>query len=102
MTKAIFTSVARTWGFLFVLGLLLSVGTSANAQCTLVCNNLVQVSLDQDCTVEILPDMVLEGGGCPNGNLVVEMKINGVWVPAVVNSNHINQTIQVRVRDLVS
>ncbi|MCC6458826.1 MAG: T9SS type A sorting domain-containing protein [Saprospiraceae bacterium] len=30
------------------------------------------------------------------------MKINGIWVPAVINSNHINQTIQVRVRDLIS
>ncbi len=100
------SSFFNVWGWFFALGLVLAAGTGASAQCTLVCNNLVQVSLDQDCQSEILPDMVLEGGGCPNGNLQVQAKINGVWVPSsgnfVANSGHVNQTIQVRVRDLIS
>jgi len=100
MTQPNFTKDSKVWNYLLALALTLTVNAAASAQCTLVCNNLVQISLDQDCTVSVLPDMILEGGGCPNGNLVVEMKINGAWVPAVVNSNHINQTIQVRVRDL--
>ncbi len=74
----------------------------AQAQCTMSCNNFVQISLDEDCEVPIDPDMILEGNGCPNGNFVVEIKVNGVWVPGVVNANHINQTLQVRVRDLNS
>ncbi|MBN8685191.1 MAG: T9SS type A sorting domain-containing protein [Chitinophagales bacterium] len=102
MKKTNNTLVFKLWSLL--LGVVLSLGTAttASAQCTLVCNNLVQISLDEDCVVTVLPDMILEGNGCPNGNLVVEMKINGAWVPATVNINHVNQTIQVRVRDLNS
>ena len=100
MTQKNFTLIAKAWGFMLAMLILLSADSPLSAQCTLVCNNLLQVSLDEDCDVVITPNMVLEGGGCPNGNLVVEMKINGAWVPAEVNSNHINQTIQVRVRDL--
>ncbi len=74
----------------------------ALAQCTMTCNNFVQISLDEDCEVEIQPDMILEGNGCPNGNFVVEIRVNGVWVPGIVNANHINQTLQVRVRELNS
>jgi len=88
------------------MSLALTVSVHVSAQCTLVCNNLVQISLDQDCEEEILPDMILEGGGCPNGVLQVQAKINNIWVPSsgnfVATSANINQTIQVRVRDLVS
>lgn len=102
MRKSNSTPFLNTWSWFLALIIAFSVASQASAQCVLVCNNLVQVSLDDDCEVEILPDMILEGGGCPNGNLVVQMRINGVWVPAIVNANHINQTLQVRVRDLVS
>jgi hypothetical protein len=93
---------------LFAAALLFSQSASAQG-CTLVCNNLVQISLNDDCSQELEPDMILEGNSlCPNGNLQVQAKINGIWVPAngngnyVVTSANINQTIQVRVRDLVS
>ncbi|MBL7795961.1 MAG: T9SS type A sorting domain-containing protein [Saprospiraceae bacterium] len=102
MTKVKVTIVARLWAVLLALVIILSANAPANAQCSLVCNDLVTIALDDDCQVEVEPDMILEGGGCPNGNLVVEMKINGAWVPAVVTSSHLNQTIQTRVRDLVS
>lgn len=106
MKKAISTLFSLSGAWLVVLAFVLTDGIPASAQCTLVCNNLVQVSLDGNCESEILPDMVLEGGGCPNGVLQVQAKINGVWVPAsgnfVATSANINQTIQVRVRDLVS
>lgn len=102
MRKSNSTPFSNTWSWLFALVIAFSVASQASAQCVLVCNNLVQLSLDDDCEVEILPDMLLEGGGCPNGNLIVQMKISGVWVPAIVNSNHINQTLQVRVKDLIS
>jgi len=102
MTKVNLTIVARLWASLLALVIILSANTPSNAQCSLTCNDLVNIALDDDCQVEVEPDMILEGGGCPNGNLVVEMKINGAWVPAVVTSNHLNQTIQTRVRDLIS
>lgn len=92
----------RVYGGLLLLLLLMFSSISASAQCNLVCNDLVQISLDEDCEVAINPDMILEGGGCPNGNLIVEMKISNTWVPAIAPSAHINQTIQVRVRDLIS
>ena len=94
--------VTTVWSWLFALVIAFSVTTSVSAQCVLVCNDLVQVSLDEDCEIQLQPDMILEGAGCPTGNLVVQMKVSGQWVPAIVNGNHINQTLQVRVRDLNS
>ncbi|MBK8554543.1 MAG: T9SS type A sorting domain-containing protein [Lewinellaceae bacterium] len=103
MTKANSTSFAKFWGGVLAAAFVLMLNVQANAQCTLVCNNLVQVSLDQSCYYALQPDDVLEAPStCPNGNLVVEMKINGVWVPAILTSSHINLTLQVRVRDLIS
>lgn len=98
--------VSNVWVWLVAGAIALTASVNVSAQCTLVCNNLVQISLDQDCEEEILPDDILEGNGCPNGVLQVQAKINGVWVPSngnfIANSAHINQTIQVRVRDLAS
>lgn len=106
MTKTNFTSSPKLLGWFVTLAIVLTVSINASAQCTLVCNNLVQISLDQTCASELTADMILEGGGCPNGVFQVQAKINNVWVPAsgnfVVTSANINQTIQVRVRDLVS
>ncbi|MEI6411629.1 MAG: HYR domain-containing protein, partial [Bacteroidota bacterium] len=106
MKKSNSTLLTNVWGLLLTLVFALSLSVEASAQCTLVCNDLVQISLDQDCETEVLPGMILEGNGCPNGNLQVQAKINNVWVPAVGNfvatSANINQTIQVRVRDLIS
>ena len=92
--------------WLLALAIVLTVSVNASTQCVMVCNNLVQVSLDQDCEQEIEADMILEGNGCPNGVFQVQAKVNNVWVPSsgnfVATSDHINQTLQVRVRDLVS
>jgi hypothetical protein len=108
MEKTNFTHIARCYKFVLPLFLAFFLGNVATAQCTLVCNDNVQISIPDYpvCSVALTPDMVLEGdqpNSCPNGNLVVEMKINNVWVPAVVNYSHIDDgAIQVRVRDLVS
>lgn len=54
-----------------------------SAQCTLTCVN-VQISLDQDCNSEVLPDMLLEGEPNMNcvGPIVVEIYDNmGVLIP---------------------
>ncbi|MBK7937136.1 MAG: T9SS type A sorting domain-containing protein [Lewinellaceae bacterium] len=106
MKKANSTLFPVLGSWLVALAFVLAVNTGASAQCVLTCNDLVQVSLDGTCESEILPDMVLEGGGCPNGVLRVQAKINGVWVPAsgnfIATSANINQTLQVKVRDLVT
>ncbi|MBK9257396.1 MAG: T9SS type A sorting domain-containing protein [Saprospiraceae bacterium] len=75
--------------------------TSLNAQCPLACNNLVQVSLDEDCDVEITPDMMLEGQGLPANctYLVQVIGANGqpIGTSPRVTSLNIGQTLQVKV-----
>jgi hypothetical protein len=106
MKKANSTLFINLTGWTLALALSLSVNFVANAQCNMICNDLVQISLDDDCQTEILPDMILEGNGCPNGNFQVQAKINGAWTPAtgnfVATAAHINLTLQIRVRDLIS
>lgn len=76
---------------------------SAQVQCPLACNNLVQVSMDDDCVVEITPAMMLEGvlpAGCTYDQYSVQvLGANGqVLSPAnIVNRNHLEQTLNVRV-----
>ncbi|MBV6443676.1 MAG: hypothetical protein EPGJADBJ_05459 [Saprospiraceae bacterium] len=74
---------------------------------TLVCNNLVHVSLDADCEEEILPDQVLEGSyGCFDDYKVELDKTppygNGPWILPFVNAADIGKTYAYRVTHLVS
>jgi hypothetical protein len=73
----------------------------------LACNDLVTVSLDADCTTELLPDMVLEGSYACYDDYFVEIDRtlplgNGPWQPGVVNELDINHTYAVRVVHQVS
>jgi subtilisin-like proprotein convertase family protein len=76
-----------------------------NPTATLTCNDLVNISLDEDCVTAIGADQVLEGGlyGCYDDYIVELDKTapygNGPWVPAVVGSSDIGKTYQVRVTD---
>ena len=69
------------------------------------CNNLVHISLDEDCSSCIGADDVLEGGpyGCYDDYIVELDKTlpygNGPWVPACVGPADIGKTYQVRVTD---
>lgn len=70
------------------------------AQCPLVANDLVQVSLDEDCSVEITPEMILEGETgqeCPYK--VIVLGPDGQPVPGtnVVNNNYVNMTLTAEV-----
>ena len=106
MKKANSTLLFNLFGWVLALALSLSANNVTSAQCAMICNDLVQISLDDDCEVEILPDMILEGNGCPNGVFQVQAKINGSWTPAsgnfVATAAHINLTLQIRVKDLIS
>lgn len=106
MKKAKSTLFFNLLGWALAFAFSLSANNVTTAQCNMICNDLVQITLDDDCEVELMPDMILEGNGCPNGNFQVQAKINGVWTPAtgnfVATAAHINLTLQVRVKDLIS
>jgi len=106
MEKNISTLLLNALSALIISVFFLGSPAQVNAQCVLICNNLVQVSLDQNCEAALMPDDILEGNNCQNGALQVQARINGVWVPAIGNfvatAANINQTVQVRVRDLIS
>lgn len=76
-------------------------GLQAQSTCPLACNDLVQVSMDDDCIVEITPDMMLEGQGVSSScNYVVQvLGANGQVLPTSpsITSAHIGQTLTVRV-----
>jgi Cohesin domain/Secretion system C-terminal sorting domain/HYR domain/Dockerin type I domain len=100
-----------------MLSVLLTVWYSGlQAQCPLACNNLVQVSMDENCIVEITPDMMLEGQGTGSAcnYTVVVLGTNGqpLAAPTGINPStglayvgnqwitcaNIGQTLTVRVR----
>ncbi|MFN0174692.1 MAG: T9SS type A sorting domain-containing protein [Saprospiraceae bacterium] len=80
------------------------IATPAN----LSCNDLVYISLDNiNCSLEITPDMILEGSyGCFDDYIVEIDKTlpygNGPWEPGFIDANDIGKTYQVRVTHLVS
>jgi hypothetical protein len=63
--------------------------SSVNAQCPLACNDLVQISMDDDCNVTITPDVMLEGQGVnPNCNYTVTVyNVNGT--PVLIPSSRV-------------
>ncbi|MDO8367928.1 MAG: HYR domain-containing protein [Saprospiraceae bacterium] len=69
---------------------------------TLICNDLVHVSMDADCQVTTLVDDVLEGTYFCYDDYTVEVDKtppygNGPWIPATFNSSDIGKTYQYRV-----
>jgi hypothetical protein len=70
-------------------------------QCNLACNSDVQVSLDNDCSVMIMPDMVLEGDATAGCDYTVELELpDGTIIPnATVTAAHIGMTITAKITD---
>jgi len=64
-----------------------------------VCNDLSLVVLDEDCSVAITPDMVLEG--VPNdSNYIVTLKtLSGVPIGPLLTAAHLGDTIRATVTD---
>lgn len=80
--------------------LFLSSDKSLMAQdCNIImaCNDLVQVSLGNNCTETIMPDMILEGQPYPNNfyDVVVKTANGTVITNDIVTKNHIGKTFQV-------
>ena len=107
MKLEIFTTIKKTisskstrLSLFSALLLLLSLG-QAQAQCPLGCNNNVQISLDGDCSVEVTPDMVLEGqGGDDCDYQVVILGSNGQPITGspFITGDYIGQTLTAEVR----
>lgn len=104
MKKEIFTTylknVYRKEKGIFVLSFFLVFSTlgSLSAQCSLACDNLVQVSLDRDCSALITADMILEDSTAGCTYTVVVKDLNGLPIPDnTVRARHIGKFLQVGV-----
>ncbi|MDQ3141359.1 MAG: cohesin domain-containing protein [Bacteroidota bacterium] len=73
------------------------------SQCSLACNGLVQVSLDQNCQATITAAMILNDTFtlCPGGNYVVTVLQYKKPIPTspVVTGFYAGQTLQVEIKD---
>ena len=92
---------ASVWGSGLLLLLLMLWSNFSVAQCSLTCNDLIQVSLDPSCQAEIQPDDVLEGylnNPACQGQYEVQVYLNGNLIPTspFVNADHIGMTLEVR------
>ncbi len=114
MKKAISTSFMNVCSWLFLLVLLTGAVnvSSGQSQCSLKCNDMIQVSLDEDCMVTLEPDDILEGAiptAC--GALQVQVKRGGIWQPTSATAGNATLTsadlspcgkvLEVRVRQVV-
>jgi uncharacterized repeat protein (TIGR01451 family) len=93
--------------FYMLLLLLTMIQFQLHAQTNLVCNDMVFVSLDEDCNITVKSQQVLEGSYCCYDTYVVEIdKVlplgNGPWVPAILTNADIGKTYQVRVTEPVA
>ncbi len=78
--------------------------TATKAQCYMVCNNNVPVSLDENCEAVILPDDILEGFETTpcEGPFIIEiydLDDNLIPTSPMVNGDHIGQTLTVHAID---
>ena len=66
-------------------------GTADNA---MKCKSSINLSLDQDCEVEVTPDHIIAGVPTPDAAYAVMLTLNGEAIPAnIVNSTHVGKTI---------
>lgn len=81
--------------------------TNSFAQVTLVCNDMVYVTLGQNCTHVVEKEEILEGSFCTSCDYAVEIDKtppygDGPWVPAILDSSDIGKSYAVRVKELSS
>ena len=72
-----------------------------HAQCTLACNDQVQVSLDQNGLAVVLPGMILDGEEttCPGDKTVNVMHPSGLMIGDTVSCDFLDEILNVRVTD---
>lgn len=77
----------------------ITVNEFATSNTTLACNDLVQVSLDEDCELVITPDMLLEGDhyGCFDKYTVQIIGVNGQNLQNKVTRANIGQRLKTQI-----
>ncbi|MBK9254597.1 MAG: T9SS type A sorting domain-containing protein [Saprospiraceae bacterium] len=73
--------------------------TPVNCNSIMVCNDGVQISLDEDCSIQITADMILEGQAYPNSSYTIKVRFpNGTVVTdPIINATHIGMDLEVSV-----
>lgn len=97
-----YTALLKGVVYIFMFLSLMGVTEQLNAQCTnqaLVCNNLVRVSLDTSCMVQITPDVVLKDLNIDTSLYRVEVRDpDGNIIPnALIMDDYDGQRLEVRV-----
>lgn len=103
----------RAFSVVITLTFIYNLASAQDCNVILACNDGVQISLDDDCVMNIEPDMILEGpvygdtyydveAKLPDGTLLPQATIgvDGSGRPikwATINSSHIGKTLQIRV-----
>ena len=72
-----------------------------HAQCTLACNDQVQISLDQNGLAVVLPDMMLDGeeSTCPGTKTVDVMHPSGAMIGNTIRCEFVGGVLSVQVMD---
>jgi hypothetical protein len=114
-TPFIFSDLLRRnkktiWAFSFLIATLLIFSTATvhaqDCNIPLGCNNGVNISMDDECTILLEPDMILKDQAYPNSFYDVEASINGVPLAStiigitkrvIVPRAFVGRTIQVKV-----
>ena len=86
---------------MFMMGIMYTFTTSAQVDCNsiMVCNDGVQISLDDNCSVPVVASLILEAQAYSDAMYTVEVRTpNGTIVPgAIVTKDHIGMNLQVKV-----
>ena len=67
-----------------------------------VCNDLSLVALDEDCSVPVLPDMVLEGVPNDTHYVVTLTALNGLPLGSILTAAHLGDTLRATVTDTLT
>ncbi len=110
--RCYFSMIKRSGSLLLAGGLMLCVQQGAFAQnCTLACNNQVNVSIGSDCEAEITYDIILEGeenSSICSPNAPSDFQVEVMFTPdgpnipesPIVNENYVGETLYVRITHL--
>ena len=79
----------------WIMALVLVFSVSKISAQNLTCNNLVNITLDENCQAVVGADQILEGNYSNYNNFTVTFTNSGL--PAILNSSHLNQTLSVTV-----
>lgn len=85
---------------ILVSGLFMALPLAAqDCNSIMVCNDGVQISLDNDCSVPVVASLILEAQAYPDNMYTVEVRRpNGTVIPGgIVTRDHIGMTVQVKV-----